>query len=284
VRSTVCARRRVIFLAGAAAAALTAAHYAGAALPQNNAADVYSWQFKFTKNDILRYRVKTEYTGSAPASVSPVPADPSSSNFHIVVRSVARQEVHRVDDDDGTANLLIVTENPTFENNGKPIPGNSQSKPVTTRRVTAAGIVTSQDTATAAEGTNSLDKWALVIYSTPAPAKPVKIGDSWKTELPNPFVPGAKIALNSTLVGKKTIGDTQTLEVKIEASISTSPTAGPNDVVHETATYNVDPAAGRLIRMDAHMDRMELSTPTGLVIVKFDHRVSVYVAGDKDAD
>ena len=115
MRSTVSARRPAILMAGAAAAALLAATHAGAGRPQTPAADTYSWRFKFTKNDIHRYRVKTEYTGSLPAVPAAVSTDPQPSSFHVVGRSVARQEVHKVNDD-GQASLLIVPENPSFEN------------------------------------------------------------------------------------------------------------------------------------------------------------------------
>jgi hypothetical protein len=270
-------------MAGAAAAALLAATHAGAGRPQTPAADTYSWRFKFTKNDIHRYRVKTEYTGSLPAPPGPASNDPQPSNFHIVGRSVARQEVHKVNDD-GQASLIIIPENPSFENNGQSIPNSAQANAVTARVETATGIVTGQSTTTTASSVDVLDKWAQIIYSTPVPTAPVKIGDSWKAELANPFISGAKVTLVSTLVGKEAIGDTETLKVKVEATIQISSSATDKDVIHETGTYNVDPEAGRLIRMDSHLDKVQLPTAAGSLIVKLDHRLSVYVQGGSDTD
>ena len=85
-------------------------------------------------------------------------------------------------------------------------------------------------------------------HNYPTPDKPVKIGESWKSEIDNPVAKEKKLHFTSTLVGKEKLLGLDVLKVKVELSFGMSKDTAEKDEIKSTETYYVDVTGSRIIR------------------------------------
>jgi hypothetical protein len=211
----------------------------------------YTWQFQYKKGTVSKYRTLLTVNGHSP----------DGNQINVEVNALASQEVKEATDT-GDATLVSTAEHSSVKFNGQDLPDNSASHLVITDTVSRKGLLLKHETENAPPDPLQLDKLLAVLANMPVPDQPVKIGDSWKTELDNPGVPGKKISMTSTLVGKEKVAGIDTLKIKTQLALPTADNATDQDTIKLEGTYNMDPKEGRLVRADSSIANLHMGGAT----------------------
>lgn len=234
----------------------------------------HTWQLQYKKGDVLKYRIVTNVTG-------PLPND--QGDFHIDVTTHMSQEVKNVSEK-GAATIVTTIQKNEATFNGTPLPDDPAHYPIVTEVSSKNGLVLKHEVENAPPGLEKFEDMMAILGNIPTPEKPVKVGDSWKTEVENRLVKGKKVTMTSTLVGREKIGDADTFKVKVEAEIPMMEGADEKDTVKISGTYNLDAAAGRFLRADYTVENAELPTQVGPVRVKVKQAVNYVAPGAENEE
>jgi hypothetical protein len=109
--------------------------------------------------------------------------------------------------------------------------------------------------------------WQMMLV-TPAPELAVKIGDTWKTDVPNRLVRGENTSVSSTLIAAERIHGLDTLRVHVRMNIRPGAAAEIQDAVNLDGYYNVDPLAGRLVRSEYVISNVPVRSPDSVGIIR----------------
>lgn len=111
------------------------------------------------------------------------------------------------------------------------------------------------------------------------PERPVKSGETWQNQIPNPFVAGNQITIATTFVGMEKLGDIGRAKLRQVATV-TSVQAGEEPTDQEPlkfdATAWVDSASGQLIKMEASIENVD--TEFGMLNWKMSSNLMEYKA------
>jgi hypothetical protein len=211
--------------------------------PADNA--TYTWTFKFKKGDVYYTKDKSEGKLNL-----------GGMDITFVGENVTKHEIKEV------AENGDVTDVETLESSKISINGMEIDNPEKDRKVTTvtnkSGIIVKRKVENSSQADSPLEKLNALSASFPIPSKPVKVGDTWKTELDNPMVEGKKVTATSKLTGKEKVGDVETLVVKIEGAIPPKADATEKDHIKVTGTYYVNPQTGRLVKVKGILENAEL--------------------------
>jgi len=206
---------------------------------QDTPAPVAPWEFAFKKGETQRYRTYIKISARL--------AD-DSGNLAITTRSSSRHEIKEVSED-GTAVYEQLDEKFDATFNGKPVvpdPGAPKPKPIT---VTFAknGLITKRVNPNS-DPFDPADKVIRALQSMPVPTAPLKVGDTWKTELPNPLLKNKLITANSTFKGTEKVLGLDALKIEQKMDFPSAFGADESETVHYLATYFLDTKDHQLLR------------------------------------
>ncbi len=223
---------RILFVAVALATCLGLGVH-----PSPAQGEAYKWSFQWKKGDTERFRTYIKISGRA--------AD-DTGDLVIALRSESRHEVRDVAAD-GTVTYDQSDDSRQTSINGMPIPDKpSMRKPITIT-VAPNGLMVKRVNP-AADPFDRSEKSVPVIQSIPAPDQPVKIGDTWKSEFPNPLLKNKTVVATSTLIGAEKLLGVDALKVRMEMSFPSTFGATEAEIVHVQVTYHLDPKSGQLLR------------------------------------
>lgn len=206
---------------------------------QEAAAPVAPWEFKFKKGDVQRYRTYIK--------VSARLAD-DSGNLAIATRSSSRHDIKDVADD-GTTVYEQLDEKFDATFNGKPVvpdPGAPKPKPIVAT-VAKNGLMTKRVNPNS-DPFDPADKVIRALQSMPVPTSPLKVGDTWKTDLPNPLLKNKLISANSTFKGTEKVLGVDALKIELKMDFPSAFGADESETVHYLATYYIDTKDHQLVR------------------------------------
>lgn len=226
----------------------------------------YAWTFKYDKGETIKYRLNYVYTGA---------------KFKTTIRSVDRYEVKSVNAK-GESTILDTPESQVVVDNGHEIPDNPEDRQVVIKVLDRRGLVVKQELKNPDAGTETINLIGIMTNARPIPDTPVKAGDSWKTELDNLLLPGKKIIVTSTLVGVEKVLGIDTLKIKRQMTIPTTP--DEKDPLKLDSTYNVDPRMGHLVRDNFTLENYETFRADGKVRVKITAEITKILPGVNDKD
>ncbi len=216
-----------------------------AARAQDNDTTPYSWQFQYKKGDVSKYRQNLTVTGQGP----------NGEAFNVEVKTIARQEVKDAADS-GDATLVMTVESNDVQLNGQAVPDDPATHPVTTEVISRKGLLRKHDVANSPPEAEQIEQLVSILGNTPVPDQPVKINDTWKTELANPLVMDKKITMTSTLLGKEKVAGIDTLKIRAQVTVPPTADASDQDAVKLENVYYVDPKEGRIVRAELSADNV----------------------------
>lgn len=172
--------------------------------------------------------------------------------------------------------------------NGHPVQKTSGS-PVVTHILTSRGLLVGYSLQNAAPNDNPAECHAIVdliamLTQTPTPPKPVRLGETWKIEIKNRWVPGQKIAYVSTLVGPAKVAGKNTLHVKFAVTIPLVDHPGPVDSMDAVGDYDVEPISGVLMRGRYTVDNVQFHWSSDTAKVVTSERFELLEPGSKNQD
>src|SRR5205085_2360537 len=141
----------------------------------------------------------------------------------------------------GDTTLTQTTESSQFTLNGQEQPTDPAALTTTTQTVSKTGLILKQSVANGQPEWTKVYEISSMLTVTPAPTQPVKIGDTWKTEMDNRVVEGKKVTVTSTLVGKEKVAGMDALKVRIKMEIPPTADAADSDTIKSEGTYFVEP-------------------------------------------
>lgn len=214
----------------------------------------YTWTFKHKKGD--KYRMKAKAALKLTLSGNDIPIEALSTTKH-EVKEVA---------DNGDVTTVETSESSKVSYLGMDIENAEPDRKVT-EVVNKTGVVIKRTIENSQQADAALEKLSFIGASFPTPPKPVKIGDTWKTEINNPLVEGKKVTVTSKLTGKEKIKDVETLVVKVEVAVPPSAEATEKDHVKMITTYYVNPQEGRLVRVKGSIENapFDVQGMTGII-------------------
>jgi hypothetical protein len=204
----------------------------------SKADDAYIWTFDYKKGTSERFRTHIKITGKT--------AD-GTGDIDITTMSVSKHTYIDVAPD-GAATYEQLDEKSEVKFNGTALPDKpDERKPVTLIRG-KNGVYLKRSTPGADLATTFREKSLLALMSLPVPEKPVKIGESWTSVIPNAMLRNKTITATSTLVGiEKILGrDALKISLKMEFPVALNPRE--NEVVALEETYYLDAATHVLLR------------------------------------
>jgi len=257
----------------AGAAALTATLLCCGAVSAM-AQDTYSWVWTQKAGDIAKFRTYVRITARQ--------AD-NSGDIVITTRSESRHDTKAVAED-GTITYEQLDEKAEAILNGAPIPPAAGGPKPVTITLGKNGVMAKRVNP-AADPFDRSQKSIIALMAMPAPTKPVAMGESWKTDIPNPLMKGKIITITSTLVGKDKVLGKDAIRVKQESSFPSVFGADENETVVVKGEYWLDAKDYSLLKMAYNVKNPVLPFPaakiesTGLV-----HRIVAGVNDKEDAD
>ena len=154
----------------------------------------YSWTVNFTKGEAPRYRTYIKISGRQ--------AD-ESGDIIITTRGESKHDVKDVlPDGTATYEQLDTLNAATFQN--MPLPADKKPPVPVVITYSKAGIMVKRVNP-AADPFDRSQKGIPNLMCIPAPVAPVKVGESWKSEVPNLLVKGQKISITQTLVAAEKV-------------------------------------------------------------------------------
>lgn len=262
--------RRRLRLAGALLLLLSLLAPATSARAQEAAAAGLSWAFSFQKGQVDRFRTYIRITGRQ--------AD-DSGDIKILIKSASRHEVKEVTPD-GVATWDQIDEKAEAVINGMPVPSNPERKPVA---ITFGrnGWLTKRVNPNVPPSERS-ERAVPLLQSFPTPDRPVKAGESWKVEMPNPLMRGKTVTVTSTLMGVEKVLGIDALKVLVKMDFPTTYGAQENDIAHVEETYYLDAKTFQLLRASYVIKNPLLPFPAAHVEARI--LVSRIVAGANEKE
>ncbi|HLK61659.1 MAG TPA: hypothetical protein VKU00_34250 [Chthonomonadaceae bacterium] len=255
---------------------LTAAH-----ARQAGNDSTYSWTYQYKKGTTVRLRGRMAITGEIKQEVN---GKTETTPINVEIRSLNKQEVKSVAAN-GDANVQDTTEQYEIRIDNNPPNPHDKPQPVT-RTISKTGQILKQQVAREdAQAQNAqVEALSFILSEMIAPDKPIKIGETWKSELNNRFVEGQKVTQTSTLVSAEKIAGVDALKVKVQMSVPTKVNADEKYTLKLDGAYYVDPKDGRKIRADFDLENLPLSTQAGELIVKASYHVAQIIPGFNDKE
>jgi hypothetical protein len=230
--STLQSRR---LLAAGALVAMVAAATPRQADAQDASAGTYLWTFDYKQGDVEKFRTHIKIAGKM--------AD-GSGDVALAINSVSRQETKDVSAD-GTSTYDQIDEQRDAAVNGKAVAVKmDQVKPVTITLGKNGLMLKRVNPA----DTSRPDKVLVVIQSLPAPDKPVKVGDTWKTEIPNVLLHNKTVVVTQTLAGVEKVLGLDALKIRLQVDIPTSLYPSADDTIKLQETYYLDAKTHHVLR------------------------------------
>lgn len=196
-----------------------------------------SWSFQFRAGEVEKYRTYIRLSGKQ--------AD-CSGDLLLTLKSGSRHEIRQVTPE-GAATYDQIDEATTVALGGKPLEAKPAEKKPVNVTFSKTGLMLRRENPQADPFARD-EKAIPLLQSMPIPPRPVRVGEAWKTELPNPLVRGKTVTVTSTLLGQETVLGVPCVKVGLEMSFPTTFGATEEETVHASIVYHVDPKAGRLVR------------------------------------
>ena len=256
------------------ATAATAMAAAAMSMAPAFAQDTFAWTFTQKVGDVLKFRTYTRITARM--------AD-NSGDIVITTRSESKHEYKTVAED-GTLTYDQIDEKADAILNGAPIPPAAGGPKPITITLAKTGLMTKRVNP-AADPFDRSQKSLIGLMAMPAPPKPVAVGETWKTEVPNPLMKNKTFTITSTLVGKEKVLGTDAIRVKQEATFPSVFGADENETLVVKTEYWLDAKDFGLLKIASTVKNPVLPFPaanivsTGLV-----HRIVPGVNDKEDAD
>lgn len=216
---------------------------ATAAPPTTAPAGTYTWTWKHTKGQVEKVQMVFRITGEIPGT---------DRKFETVITQLVDQTVSDVADNgdvtlEQTGDSVKLTVNgDEKETAGTPAPS--------TVVLSKQGLVLKFGSNS--EATNTpVDKINEMASMTPLPDHPVKVGESWTTEVDNRLMPGTKVAMTSTLQRIVSQNGVDILKIHSQMLI---PKDKDGTTIKASSNYNVDPTKGEVVSSTSTADNVDL--------------------------
>ena len=196
-------------------------------LTNAKAQDAYLWTIENKAGDTEKFRTYIKIKGKTLDMIGEISIFTKSTSKHTYkeIDADGNATYDQLDEKfDGIFNGTLIQVKP------------ADFKPITVKRA-KTGVYLSRLNPKADVNTGYQEKVLLPTMSIPAPEKPVKVGESWKTVIINPLLKGKMIEINSTLVGVvKTLGQ-DALKINVTMEFPPVPGAKPSEIVKLQETY-----------------------------------------------
>lgn len=208
-----------------------------AAIPARATDPVAPWSFDLKKGDVLKYRTYIRISGRM--------AD-DSGDLLLTTRSESRHDVKDVTAD-GVATYEQLDEKSEAAFNGKPVPPPAGKPLPVTVTLAKNGVMLKRVNPTA-DPASIADKTIVAVQAVPVPPGTVKVGDTWKTEIPNPVIKGKTLTAVSTFQGTEKVLGLDALKVEMKMEFPTVLFASDFEIMQISVTYYVDLKDHQLLR------------------------------------
>lgn len=198
----------------------------------------YSWTVNFTKGETPRYRTYIKISGRQ--------AD-ESGDVLITTRGESKHDVKDVlPDGTATYEQLDTLNAATFQN--MPLPADKKPPVPVVITYSKAGVMVKRVNP-AADPFDRSQKGVPNLMCVPAPVAPVKIGESWKTEVPNLLVKGQKISITQTLVAAEKVLGVDCLKVTAKYDFPTTYGAQESEISKVDSTIWIEVKTGQVFKI-----------------------------------
>ena len=198
----------------------------------------YSWTVNFTKGEAPRYRTYIKISGRQ--------AD-ESGDVLITTRGESKHDVKDVlPDGTATYEQLDTLNAATFQN--MPLPADKKPPVPVVITYSKAGIMVKRVNP-AADPFDRSQKGIPNLMCIPAPVAPVKVGESWKTEVPNLLVKGQKISITQTLVAAEKVMGVDCLKLTAKYDFPTTYGAQESEISKVDSTIWIEVKTGQVFKI-----------------------------------
>jgi hypothetical protein len=205
------------------------------------------WTLNYKKGDASRLRIKTTILGKLPNG---------QGEINLVIKAVEKVEVKDVSAKNEVTLVHEPEEVEAIINGVTQSAGGTAS--ISTWVMSKNGLARPLEE----DPPNQMGVMQAILSHRPVPASPVKVGDSWKTELDNRLVPGKKVSLLSTFAGSEKLYGIDTLKIKFETSVPTKENSDEKETIRARGVYNLDPKTGHTVRSDITVQNIEIPLQT----------------------
>ena len=198
----------------------------------------YSWTVNFTKGEAPRYRTYIKISGRQ--------AD-ESGDVLITTRGESKHDVKDVlPDGTATYEQLDTLNAATFQN--MPLPADKKPPVPVVVTYSKAGIMVKRVNP-AADPFDRSQKGIPNLMCVPVPVAPVKVGESWKTEIPNLLVKGQKISITQTLVAAEKVMGIECLKLTAKYDFPTTYGAQESEISKVDSTIWIEVKTGQVFKI-----------------------------------
>jgi len=198
----------------------------------------YSWTVNFTKGEAPRYRTYIKISGRQ--------AD-ESGDIIITTRGESKHDVKDVlPDGTATYEQLDTLNAATFQN--MPLPADKKPPVPVVITYSKAGIMVKRVNP-AADPFDRSQKGIPNLMCIPAPVAPVKVGESWKSEVPNLLVKGQKISITQTLVAAEKVMGVDCLKLTAKYDCPTTYGAQESEISKVDSTIWIEVKTGQVFKI-----------------------------------
>ena len=198
----------------------------------------YSWTVNFTKGEAPRYRTYIKISGRQ--------AD-ESGDVLITTRGESKHDVKGVlPDGTATYEQLDTLNAATFQN--MPLPADKKPPVPVVVTYSKAGIMVKRVNP-AADPFDRSQKGIPNLMCVPVPVAPVKVGESWKTEIPNLLVKGQKISITQTLVAAEKVMGIECLKLTAKYDFPTTYGAQESEISKVDSTIWIEVKTGQVFKI-----------------------------------
>ena len=198
----------------------------------------YSWTVNFTKGEAPRYRTYIKISGRQ--------AD-ESGDIIITTRGESKHDVKDVlPDGTATYEQLDTLNAATFQN--MPLPADKKPPVPVVITYSKAGIMVKRVNP-AADPFDRSQKGIPNLMCIPAPVAPVKVGESWKSEVPNLLVKGQKISITQTLVAAEKVMGVDCLKLTSKYDFPTTYGAQESEISKVDSTIWIEVKTGQVFKI-----------------------------------
>ena len=198
----------------------------------------YSWTVNFTKGEAPRYRTYIKISGRQ--------AD-ESGDVLITTRGESKHDVKDVlPDGTATYEQLDTLNAATFQN--MPLPADKKPPVPVVITYSKAGIMVKRVNP-AADPFDRSQKGIPNLMCIPAPVAPVKVGESWKSEVPNLLVKGQKISITQTLIAAEKVMGVDCLKLTAKYDFPTTYGAQESEISKVDSTIWIEVKTGQVFKI-----------------------------------
>ncbi|MFM2413657.1 MAG: hypothetical protein RJB05_833 [Armatimonadota bacterium] len=198
----------------------------------------YSWTVNFTKGEAPRYRTYIKISGRQ--------AD-ESGDVLITTRGESKHDVKDVlPDGTATYEQLDTLNAATFQN--MPLPADKKPPVPVVITYSKAGIMVKRVNP-AADPFDRSQKGVPNLMCIPAPIAPVKVGESWKSEIANLLVKGQKISITQTLVAAEKVMGVDCLKLTAKYDFPTTYGAQESEISKVDSTVWIEVKTGQVFKI-----------------------------------